>query len=103
MADGLKVVVDSPLMKGRDSSTAAEIGGLRRRIAEKQTADRARQKALRGRMRAIRFYIADFVGDQQGFTERGLIRTNASGFGPHEQGRAAVELDTELVTVYEHV
>jgi aldehyde dehydrogenase (NAD+) len=27
----------------------------------------------------------------------------ASGFGPHEQGRAALEFFTEVVTVYEHV
>jgi acyl-CoA reductase-like NAD-dependent aldehyde dehydrogenase len=27
----------------------------------------------------------------------------ASGFGPHEQGRAALEFYTEIVTVYEHV
>ncbi len=27
----------------------------------------------------------------------------ASGFGPHEQGRAALEFYTDVVTVYEHV
>jgi alpha-ketoglutaric semialdehyde dehydrogenase len=29
--------------------------------------------------------------------------TKASGVGPHEQGRAALEFYTEVVTVYEHV
>jgi aldehyde dehydrogenase (NAD+) len=29
--------------------------------------------------------------------------TKASGFGPHEQGRAALEFYTDVVTVYEHV
>jgi alpha-ketoglutaric semialdehyde dehydrogenase len=27
----------------------------------------------------------------------------ASGFGPHEQGRAALEFYSDVVTVYEHV
>jgi hypothetical protein len=74
-------------MKGGETFTAHEIAALRRLIAEKQTADRARQKSLRQRMRAIGFYITDFVGDQKGFTvsdfdellQQGLIRIEESG------------------------
>jgi GIY-YIG catalytic domain len=40
---------------------------VRRLIREKQTADHERQKALRGRMRRIGFYISDFAADYSGF------------------------------------
>jgi hypothetical protein len=46
--------------------TRQEAAELRRLIAEKQTADRSRQKTLRARMRAIGFYITDFVTNQRG-------------------------------------
>lgn len=55
-------------MKGRDEFSSEELDELRRLIREKQTADRDRQEVLRGRMRAIGFYITDYVIDQQGFT-----------------------------------
>jgi hypothetical protein len=54
-------------MKGRNAFTREEAAELRRLIAEKQTADRGRQKTLRARMRAIGFYITDVATDQQGF------------------------------------
>jgi len=55
-------------VKGSSTFTEQEVAELRRLIAEKQTADRDRQKALRGKMRSIGFYITDFVTDQRGFT-----------------------------------
>jgi hypothetical protein len=55
-------------MKGRTTFTRQEAAELRRLIAAKRTADRGRQKTLRARMRAIGFYITDFVTDQRGFT-----------------------------------
>lgn len=55
-------------MKGRTTFTRQEAAELRRLIAEKRTADRGRQKTLRARVRAIGFYITDFVTDQRGFT-----------------------------------
>jgi hypothetical protein len=54
-------------VKGRTTFTQQETAELRRLIAEKQTADPSRQKTLRARMRAIGFYITDFVTDQRGF------------------------------------
>lgn len=54
-------------MKGKTMFTRQEAAELRRLITEKQTADRSRQKTLRARMRAIGFYITDFVTDQRGF------------------------------------
>jgi hypothetical protein len=96
--------LDSPLMKGRHSFTAAELAELRGLIAEKQTANRTRQKTLRGRMRAIGFYITDFLGDPEGFTvsdfdellERGLVRieegakpAQSSGASPGQGPSAA--------------
>ena len=54
-------------MQGRSAFTPDEITELRRLIREKQTADRDRQKALRGRMRRIGFYISDFAADYSGF------------------------------------
>ena len=55
-------------VKGKSSFQESECAELRRLLAEKQIADRDRQKALRGRMRSIGFYITDWTGDQQGFT-----------------------------------
>jgi hypothetical protein len=73
-------------VKGKSTFTEQEVADLRRLIAEKQTADRDRQKALRGKMRSIGFYITDFDADQRGFTAsdlddliaRGTIVVNAN-------------------------
>jgi hypothetical protein len=72
-------------VKGRSTFTAAEVAELRTLIGEKQTAERDRQKLLRGRMRRLGFYITDFA-DYAGFTvadfdalvERGVIVVAAS-------------------------
>jgi hypothetical protein len=72
-------------VQGRDEFTPEEIAELRRLIAEKQVADRGRQKTLRARMRTIGFYITDFVTDQRGLTvsdldelvARGVVRVRA--------------------------
>jgi hypothetical protein len=69
-------------MKGQTTFTSEQAAELRRLLSEKQTADRSRQKTLRGRMRAIGFYITDFATNQQGFVvsdfddlaSRGVIR-----------------------------
>jgi hypothetical protein len=74
-------------VKGKSTFTEQEVADLRRLIAEKQTADRDRQKAFRGKMRSIGFYITDFVTDQRGFTAsdfddliaRGTIVVEANG------------------------
>jgi hypothetical protein len=55
-------------VRGRSTFTQREAAELRRLIAQKQTADRERQKTLRTRMRTIGFYITDFVTKQRGFT-----------------------------------
>jgi hypothetical protein len=55
-------------VRRRSTFTQREGVELRRLITEKQIADRDRQKTLRARMRAIGFYITDFVTDQRGFT-----------------------------------
>lgn len=84
---------------GRRSFTRAEIEELRRLIREKQTADRDRQKVLRGKMRRLGFYITDFASDYGGFVvsdlddliSRGLITISDAG-GDSESvapGRAA--------------
>lgn len=52
---------------GRSAFTREEIEELRRLVREKQTADRSRQKVLRGRMRRLGFYISDFAADSAGF------------------------------------
>jgi hypothetical protein len=49
-------------MQGRSEFTPDEITELRRLIREKQTADRERQRALRGRMRRIGFYAPQALG-----------------------------------------
>ena len=73
---------------GRRSFTHAEIEELRGLIREKQTADRDRQKVVRGKMRRLGFYITDFASDYGGFVvsdlddliSRGLITvSDASG------------------------
>lgn len=74
-------------MKGKSTFTKQDVAELRRLITEKQTADRDRQKALRGKMRSIGFYVTDFVTDQHGFTvsnfddliARGTIVVKANG------------------------
>lgn len=76
-------------MSGRETFTPQEIAELRRLIAEKQTADRTRQKALRQRMREIGFYITDFVGDQKGFTVSDLDELLERGLICLEGGKAA--------------
>src|SRR4051794_39671086 len=55
-------------MQGRSEFTRRELAELRSLIRNKQIADRTRQKALRARMRAIRFYISDFGDYHGGFT-----------------------------------
>src|SRR6266516_8206852 len=50
-----------------------------RLIREKQTADAARQKTLRARMRRIGFYISDFAGDPAGFVVSDLDDLIARG------------------------
>lgn len=70
-------------MAGRRTFRQVELDELRRLIREKQTADRDRQKILRGKMRRIGFYISDFA-DYSGFTvsdfddllQRGLISSS---------------------------
>ncbi len=86
-------------MKGRVSFAPAEIAELRRLTKEKQVADSARQKSLRQRMRALGFYITDFVADQKGFTvsdlddliARGVIRVkeHAEEAHPSQAKRAS--------------
>lgn len=74
-------------MKGKSTFTKQDVAELRRLITEKRTADRDRQKALRGKMRSIGFYVTDFVTDQHGFTvsnfddliARGTIVVKANG------------------------
>lgn len=74
---------------GRRSFTRAEIEELRRLIREKQTADRDRQKVLRGKMRRLGFYITDFASDYGGFVlsdlddliSRGLITISDAAGG----------------------
>lgn len=65
-------------MKGRSSFTRTEIAELRALIREKQTADRDRQKVLRGKMRLIGFYITDF-SDYSGFTVSDFDRLISRG------------------------
>ena len=66
-------------MQGRSEFTPDEITELRRLISEKQTADRDRQKALRGRMRRIGFYISDFATDYSGFVVSDLDELMSRG------------------------
>jgi hypothetical protein len=56
----------------RRSFTSDEMDELRRLVREKQTADRDRQKVLRGRMRRIGFYITDFSDEPDGFVASDL-------------------------------
>lgn len=57
-------------MKGKTEFTASDTETIRQLLKEKERADRGRQKTLREKIRAFRFYISDFVDDQQGFTSR---------------------------------
>jgi hypothetical protein len=59
--------VSSDRLKGKATFTQQEAAELRRLIAEKQIADRSRQKTIRAQMRAIGFYITDFTTYQRGF------------------------------------
>jgi hypothetical protein len=65
-------------MAKRSTFTADEIAQLRRMIREKQTAPADRQKALRGKMRGLGFYITDYA-DFAGFVESDLDDLIARG------------------------
>jgi len=65
-------------MTKRSTFTAEEIAQLRRMIREKQTAPADRQKTLRGKMRALGFYITDYA-DFVGFVESDLDDLIARG------------------------
>ena len=84
--------------------------------------DEALRARERGRVRAVGVDLHVEPGVGATFVqeiEAGIVRVNgqtagadvhvpfggikSSGFGPHEQGRAAIEFYTELVTVYEDV
>jgi hypothetical protein len=70
-------------MEHIDTFNREELAILRALIAEKETADRMRQKAIRARMRGMGFYISDWQTDNSGFTvpdfddlvARGVIKT----------------------------
>jgi TDG/mug DNA glycosylase family protein len=54
---------------GRRRFTSSEAGAIRRLLREKGTADRDRQKAIRGNLRRkYGFYISDFSDEAAGFT-----------------------------------
>jgi hypothetical protein len=82
MADAEPCEVDDRSLQGgemkRSSFSADEIAELRRMIREKQTAPADRQKALRGKMRGLGFYITDYA-DFAGFVESDLDEMIARG------------------------
>lgn len=56
-------------MQGRSKFSRQEAAEIKQIFREKATADRSRQKVLRGRLRSkYRFYITDFRSDAAGFT-----------------------------------
>lgn len=56
-------------MQGRSSFSRQEADEIKRILREKATADRSRQKVLRGQLRSkYRFYITDFRDDAAAFT-----------------------------------
>lgn len=57
--------------QGRSTFSRSEVDQIRRLVREKQTADRDRQKSIRGRLRAMGFRISDFA-DYPGFVESDL-------------------------------
>lgn len=65
-------------MQGRSKFTRREAEEIKRILREKATADRSRQKTLRGQLRSkYRFYITDFRADAEAFTVldfEGLVR-----------------------------
>ncbi len=66
-------------MKGRDHFTKAEISRLRELVGQKERSNRDEQKRLRGRMRALDFYITDFSYSPDGFTVRDIDRLIEAG------------------------
>ena len=57
-------------MKGKTRFTRDEISALKAMLHELRRADRDQQKAIRGKMRRLGFYISDFGGP--GFTSGDL-------------------------------
>jgi hypothetical protein len=68
-------------MQGRNRFTKQEAAEIKQILREKATADRSRQKGLRGQLRReYNFYISDFRSDAYGFTAMAfedLVRTGA--------------------------
>ena len=56
-------------MQGRSTFSRQEAAEIKQLLREKATADRSRQKSLRGKLRSKHgFYISDFSSDAAGFT-----------------------------------
>jgi hypothetical protein len=56
-------------MQGRSTFSKSEADEIRQILREKATADRSRQKSLRGTLRSrYHFFISDFTNDAAGFT-----------------------------------
>ena len=68
-----------PTARHRSQFSQDEIARLRELLAELRRSDRGRQKAIRGRLRALGFYISDYAADARGFTRSDLDELIARG------------------------
>jgi hypothetical protein len=80
-------------MQGRSRFTRQEADQIRQILREKATADRSRQKVLRGQLRSkYRFYITGFRNDTAGFTAMDFDDLVKLGSITIEGGAAGLDL-----------
>jgi hypothetical protein len=80
-------------MQGRSTFSKREADEIRQILREKATADRSRQKSLRGQLRSrYRFFISDFANDAAGFTTLDFDQLVQAGAIKVEGGRSHLDL-----------
>ena len=83
-------------MSGRSNFSAEEADEIRRLLREKHFADPGEQKRIRGRIRAIEFYISDWSDDSSGFTAADFDSLLASGRVKVERPTSPLSSDIDL-------